>query len=311
MEFARLPNELLLKIGYVCTLKSILSLRSVHRHFHDVFSDIFYGKFAIPASKAIGVACSANPATNAIERHWTSVLKRLLERGIDANTVVSHPLESKYSLLDVAVFQHRYLNATSKEDTEIFRLLLENGANANETEKDKYTQQARETQLHRAVKWGHKPMVEVLLEFGADVDALDKYRMSPLRYACNRWRDRHFEEIIALLLENGADTEGGDWRNMQVLDYAKWKNEVIIEKLPRKAEEAPASNLPSQGATQRAARPPYPSSTSQPVSIQPPQASSPSVNQSNHTAPSTASTAASGGASGGARARTTSPRTAA
>ncbi|CCX30613.1 Similar to Putative ankyrin repeat protein FPV230; acc. no. Q9J505 [Pyronema omphalodes CBS 100304] len=181
MEFARLPNELLLKIGYVCTLKSILSLRSVHRHFHDVFSDIFYGKFAIPASKAIGVACSANPATNAIERHWTSVLKRLLERGIDANTVVSHPLESKYSLLDVAVFQHRYLNATSKEDTEIFRLLLENGANANETEKDKYTQQARETQLHRAVKWGHKPMVEVLLEFGADVDALDKYRMSPLR----------------------------------------------------------------------------------------------------------------------------------
>jgi hypothetical protein len=158
MKFVRLPNELLLKIGYVCTVKSILSLRSVNHHFHDVFSDIFYGKFAIPASKVLDVPCSTNPATNAtqhlfhdidiipdifywkfiipapnvldvarstnpatnaIQRHWTSVPKRLLERGVDANIVVSHPLESKCLLLDIAGFQHRYLNATSKEDTEI------------------------------------------------------------------------------------------------------------------------------------------------------------------------------------------------
>jgi ankyrin repeat protein len=65
------------------------------------------------------------------------------------------------------------------------------------------------TALHRAVKWGHKPIVEVLLEFGANVDALNEDRKSPLMYACHRWPERRFGEIIALLLENGANAEVG------------------------------------------------------------------------------------------------------
>ncbi|CCX12577.1 hypothetical protein FPQ18DRAFT_316372 [Pyronema domesticum] len=165
MAFATLPNEILLEIGHVCTVQSLSSLRAVNHYFNDLFSDIFYKKFAIPASKDLwlptgGVVSSDNPAGRAIVNDWTLVLKRLLERGLDANTEVWRGA-SCLSLLQSAVMRAK------------------------------------------------KPAVKLLLEFGADIDALASGRMSPLMLACTMWPSH--KGIIVILLENGADVEVGDW----------------------------------------------------------------------------------------------------
>ncbi|KAI5793961.1 ankyrin repeat-containing domain protein [Pyronema domesticum] len=158
MGFARLPNEILLEIGHICTIQSLSSLRAVNHYFYDLFSDIFYKNFAIPASKDVGIL-SHNPAGRAIVNKWTLVLKRLLERGLDANTIVNR-----------------------QGDRQSW------------------------TPLHKAVEDGNRPVVEVLLEFGADIDALAyEDGMSPLMLACTMWPSH--KEIIVILLENGADVE--------------------------------------------------------------------------------------------------------
>jgi hypothetical protein len=133
------------------------------------------------------------------------------------------------------------LYACDEGDTEIVRLLLQNGAKVKWPEKDYYTQHPGlfdpGSPLHLAVKWADKTMVKDLLEFGADIDALDGNRMSPLMYTCDSWACQSSKEIIVILLENGADVEVGDWgRPLGVLDYATWKNEGIITML-REAEE--------------------------------------------------------------------------
>jgi hypothetical protein len=224
MGFARLPNEILLDIGHVCTVQSLSSLRAVNHYFHNLLSDIFY-KFAIPASKDVGIL-SDNPAGRAIVNDWTLVLKRLLERGLDANTVVG-PEERRKSLLHIAVVHAIKLAvelllefganpeapdgsemstplmlAYNHGDMEMLRLLLEKGANVNWPEK-------HWNPLYNAVRGRDRPTVEVLLEFGADIDALDESGISPLMLACARWL--FHKEIIVILLENGADIEVGDW----------------------------------------------------------------------------------------------------
>jgi hypothetical protein len=224
MGFARLPNEILLDIGHVCTVQRLSSLHAVNHYFHNLLSDIFY-KFAIPASKDLGIL-SDNPAGRAIVNDWTLVLKRLLERGLDANTVVG-PEERRKSLLHIAVvhaikpavelllefganpeapdgieMSTPLMLAYNHGNMEMLRLLLEKGANANAL--SKYS-----TPLYSAVQNGNRPAVEVLLGFRADIDALDESGISPLMLACARWP--FHKEIIVILLENGADIEVGDW----------------------------------------------------------------------------------------------------
>jgi ankyrin repeat protein len=159
MGFARLPNDILLEIGHVCTVQSLSPLRAVNHYFHDLFSDIFCKKFAIPAWKDVGVL-SDNPAWRAIVNDWTLVLKRLLGRGLDANTFV-----------------------------------------------DRESEGVRDSLLHIAVAHGIKPAVESLLEFGADIDALDGHGWSPLMHACLYG---HLVQMVRLLLENGANINGAD-----------------------------------------------------------------------------------------------------
>ena len=79
----------------------------------------------------------------------------------------------------------------------VVQLLLEKGANVEA--KNKY----RETALHGAARGGHEAVVRLLLEKGADVEAKSKYGGTALDGAV---RGRH-EAVVRLLLENGADVE--------------------------------------------------------------------------------------------------------
>ncbi|KAI5788611.1 hypothetical protein FPQ18DRAFT_307306 [Pyronema domesticum] len=169
MGFARLPNEILLDIGHVCTVQSLSSLRAAKHYFHTS-----YPTFSIRS------VLSDNPAGRAILNDWTSVLKRLLERGLDANTVVG-PEERRKLLLHNAMahaikpavklllefganleapdgMSSPLMLAYNRGDIEMVRLLLENGAKVDWP--GKYW-----NLLHNTVRGRERPAVKVLLEF--------------------------------------------------------------------------------------------------------------------------------------------------
>lgn len=63
------------------------------------------------------------------------------------------------------------------------------------TDQDKYTP------LHRAAYENHLEMAELLLQFGADVNARTEFKWTPLHSAC-KW---NHPDMVALLLQHGAD----------------------------------------------------------------------------------------------------------
>jgi ankyrin repeat protein len=213
--------------------------------------------------------------------NWTLVLKRLLERGLDANTVVNRERERfrdsllriaergldaesegiRGSLLYIAVAYERkpavelllefgadieavdmvevegmspLEHACYWESVEMVRLLLETGACVN----GGFKYPGLETPLHAAVGFGKdlitvqtQQIVKVLLEFGADINALDVNETTPLMHACTRWP--YHKEIMEILLENGADVEVGDWEQVMF----SWDHEGIRRMLKDAEEE--------------------------------------------------------------------------
>ncbi len=88
--------------------------------------------------------------------------------------------------------------------TEIAKLLLENGMNPN------HMNWHRVTLLHDMAQDGDIEKARLLLDHGAEIDAVDEeYRSTPLGFAA-RWGQR---EMAALLLERGADPNksGASW----------------------------------------------------------------------------------------------------
>ena len=65
------------------------------------------------------------------------------------------------------------------------------------------------TPLHFAALYGDLEMVQVLLEFGVDVDRPNKYGTTPLNYASGKGH-RNSAMVVRLLIERGADPNARD-----------------------------------------------------------------------------------------------------
>ncbi|UKZ49434.1 hypothetical protein TrVGV298_003681 [Trichoderma virens] len=82
----------------------------------------------------------------------------------------------------------------------VVKLLLEKGANVNAQDGGGWTP------LSWAADGGHEAVVKLLLKKGAKVDAQDRYGQTPLRQAA----DGRHEAVIKLLLEKGANVNAQD-----------------------------------------------------------------------------------------------------
>jgi ankyrin repeat protein len=110
--------------------------------------------------------------------------------------------------------------------TEIAALLLQLGMNPN------HCNWHRVTLLHDMAHEGDIPKARLLLDYGADIDAVDEeYRSTPLGYAA-RWGHR---EMVSFLLARGADPNkaGAPWATP--LAWARQKGDSDIEADLRKA----------------------------------------------------------------------------
>jgi tankyrase len=95
----------------------------------------------------------------------------------------------------------------SRVQRAMIRLLIRLGANVNERDKNGVTP------LHRAVRFRSPAAVKILLESGADPNAVDRRsRSSPLHRAVTdtgapstAGKSKQVEEIVGLLLAHGAD----------------------------------------------------------------------------------------------------------
>jgi ankyrin repeat protein len=104
----------------------------------------------------------------------------------------------------------------------IVKLLLEKGAEI-ESKDDEYGR----TPLSWAAKNGHKEIVKLLLDKGADMEAKDKDGRTPLSLAA----DMECEAVVKLLLEKGADIEARNKDGFTPLLLAALNEDEAIVKL--------------------------------------------------------------------------------
>ena len=112
--------------------------------------------------------------------------------------VVEILLHHKCEFGDQSAFFGKVLHlAVTNGDLRSARLLLDNGANVN----NRAGSFAETSPLHAAALEGDEGMVKFLLEFGAEIDATNRFGKSALMEA------REFPDVVELLLARGAKRE--------------------------------------------------------------------------------------------------------
>jgi ankyrin repeat protein len=107
-------------------------------------------------------------------------------------------------------------NAIEKNQIEILRLMLDNGA-------DIHVQNENGGVLHWAIqRQASMPIVELLLSYHADVNAKNRYGNTPLHSAVIDGR----KDVVLLLIKNGADISAKNKQGMTALEWAKKEQKV-------------------------------------------------------------------------------------
>ena len=116
------------------------------------------------------------------------------------------------------------LDAAEKGNIEAVKQHLAAGADVNAKD------QRRWTPLHHAAYEGHKQVAELLIAAGADVNAGD---MTPLHWAANRGH----EEVAELLIAKGADVNFKDSKGRTPLGLAAGETIDLLRKHGGKTDD--------------------------------------------------------------------------
>jgi len=129
-------------------------------------------------------------------------------------------------------------DSAERGDTFVLRYLLQRD------KKEKIMLNARgawqRSPLHWACANGQINTVEVLIEFGADVNIQDEQRWTPLHFACNNGH----KNVVSFLLKNGANISIEDSFNRPPLHFAKKKSiRDLLLGIPKEHEDSLADDL--------------------------------------------------------------------
>ena len=149
--------------------------------------------------------CGGNALYNAVRYDDINKTRSLINKGADVNAGKVPPL----------------ITASFKSNTEIVRMLLENGA---DTEVEN---QHGVTPLHWAAEKGNDDIAEMLIEHGADVNHQSKNGGNPLVSAAMKGNLK----IAKMLVEKGADIETENKHGITPLYWAAEKAHEDIAEL--------------------------------------------------------------------------------
>ena len=111
--------------------------------------------------------------------------------------------------------------AARHSSLDVAKLLINRGADVDAMDKDD------RTPLHYAVRKNSLDVAKLLLDRGADVDAMDKDDRTPLHYAVRK----NSLDVAKLLLDRGADVDAMDKDDRTPLHYAVRKNALDVAEL--------------------------------------------------------------------------------
>ncbi|KAJ5613453.1 ankyrin repeat-containing domain protein [Penicillium lagena] len=172
MSILTLPNELLrLIVEHLETEKDIFALLQVNRRLYEISMPLLYQhNVQYLAGSALHRCAASGQKIGA---------QRLLEFQADPNTIDEHGIQPLALAIDEG---HR----------NIIGLLLENGASL---------QMEDFLPIHHAVSLGNYAVVQMLLEHGGDINAIDQFGCTALYQAV----ESGLLDIAELLLDHGAD----------------------------------------------------------------------------------------------------------
>jgi hypothetical protein len=140
---------------------------------------------------------------------------------------VNNVIEKRANVNNVEYAEALLRQAAEEGRVERVKLLLEKGADVNAADVFRWTP------LCWASVSGHVEVVKLLLEKGADVNAADGLRRTPLCWASQKGH----VEVVKLLLEKGADVNTADTPGWTPLRLASEKGHVEVVKLLAAAQE--------------------------------------------------------------------------
>ena len=152
--------------------------------------------------EAVSASGCGSVYTYVISFEKTDMLDMLLARGVPVPPVVT---ECRTYLWRHPHLTRRLLEAGMDPNLPDWQWTtpLHNVAETNPM----YVRRGRRSPQQRKERAGRRALIELFLEFGADIDAVDEeYRSTPLGWAARQGQ----AEVVEMLLERGADPNGGE-----------------------------------------------------------------------------------------------------
>lgn len=215
--------EVLLRHGANSNIKDkqgvplLLQLLRLEMKIYSLNSPLFANRFT-PAERA-----ELNKARKAVKGEWPAVVKLLVEYGADVNAV--HGGDTPL-----------YIAATMG-DSELVELLLSKGAYAN----GDISGAVIETPLHSAIAEKHLKVAESLINHGANVNALNMSKRTPLHFLASFVKDGKLAE---LMIAKGADVNAPDKNGETPYDFAiRSGNQEVATVLKQQATKASGKAL--------------------------------------------------------------------
>lgn len=204
------------------------------------------------------------PLCLAIRCNWTSIVRKLLDRGVDhAVNGIGHYREIKTIVVatengnvdilkllvargaDLHIVYHDFYGPTTllglaveKGHTEAVRYLLENGVDPN---KEAHEYRGGLTPLAIAIEKGHVEIVRILLQHGADPNRKCIFRnYTPIQYLGERTEELglcvgRFVKMLTLLVRSGGDINAQDRDGFSLLHNLIRNNRCRLDKLINRA----------------------------------------------------------------------------